>query len=49
MPRLKELQKLLAAERASDNPSKLYIDDLKLSISRLKKQAGQPAFQMVET
>lgn len=48
MTKLQELQKLLVAERASDNPSKLYIDDLKLSISRLKKQAGKPAFQMVE-
>ncbi len=32
--RLKQLQKLLRVELASDNPSAKYVDDLRISIDR---------------
>lgn len=46
--RLKELKMLLKQEKASTNPSVLYIADLKETIKRLEKQVSQPAYQMVE-
>lgn len=45
--RLENLKKLLADEKASDNPSLLYIEDLEESIERLERTQGK-GFEMVK-
>ncbi len=45
--RLQELRRLLAIEQAKARPAKRYIEDLIVSIERLERQIGEPAYQMV--
>lgn len=46
--RLQELKFLLKQEKASENPSKLYIDDLKLSIKEATLLIGKPEYEIVK-